>query len=86
VHPQGPSALEETYHRTPSENDSLEQLTKQNSEDLILFGEVSTKELLICLGVCSKGLLVLKSNRDGIGVPRIQDVDDVHVDTSQGLH
>lgn len=84
--PQGSSALEETYHSILRANGSLEQLTKQNSEDLILLGEVSTEELLVCLGVCSQGLLVLESNRDGIEVPQIKNVDDVHVDTSQRLH
>jgi hypothetical protein len=46
VQSKGSSVLEETYHLTPRENDSSEQLTKQNSEDLILLGDVSSKELL----------------------------------------
>lgn len=47
--------FKETYHCT-----ALEKLSQEDSEDLVLFGDVTTKELVMCLGVCCKGLLALE--------------------------
>lgn len=44
--------------------------------------DVSAEELLVGLGVRSQSLLVLESDWEVIGVPRIEDINDVHVDTS----
>jgi hypothetical protein len=51
----------QSYHCRP-----LEKLSKEHSEDLVLFGDVTTKELVVLLGVGSKGLLALESGRGGV--------------------
>lgn len=44
--------------------------------------DVSAEELLVGLSVRSQSLLVLELDWGGVGVPRIEDVNDIHVDTS----
>jgi hypothetical protein len=60
-------------------------VTEQNTQYLVLFGDVSTKEFIGGLGVCGEDLLVLKANWSDIRVPKIQKVNDVDVNPSQCL-
>ena len=73
--------MKETSHGLPSE-----KLSEEHSEDLVLFGDVTTKELAAFLGVGSKSLLALESNRSVIRVPRIKEVNKVDIHPHQSLH
>ena len=67
-------------HRT-----RLENVPQKNSEDLVLFGDVTTKELVVRLCVDSKGFLAFKLSRGMIRVPAIKEINKVDVDTHKSL-
>jgi hypothetical protein len=46
---------------------------------------MSVEVLVAALGVLSKGFPALKTSGGRVGIPTIQKVNDVDMDTSQGL-
>jgi hypothetical protein len=64
---------------------TLQDAAQQNAQDLILLGNVTVECLVGLLGVFRELADTGKAARNIVGVPTVEDIDDIDMDAGKSL-